>query len=230
MTELFQIFKSVAEMYGEPTAITIIILVGLIYFIYKIVKNSTSLITRYIEMKLLEPSEIHKKAADHRKNITPEIRKMLLELGREIDADRTLLFEYSNGNSNLVGLPFLYITATCEVLKPHISSVSQDYQRINTSLFAEFLETLEDRGLIFIEDIESIKTTQPIMYNMMKNNGCKCALFYSLSGMEDSIGFLVVTKVDGRLLTRDSTIPKMANISQRISSLLNFDKIHETRG
>ena len=230
MTDLFQIFKSIAETYGEPTAITIIILVGLIYFIYKIVKNSTSLITRYIEMKLLEPSETHKKAADHRKNITPEIRKMLLELGRETDADRTLLFEYSNGNSNLVGLPFLYITATCEVLKPHVTSVSQEYQRINTSLFSEFLEDLEDKGLIFINDIDMLEHTHSIMHKMMKNNGCKSALFYSLSGMEDSIGFLVVTKIDGRLLTRQETIPKMANIAQRISSLLNFDKIHETRG
>ena len=59
-------------------------------------------------MKLLEPSETHRKAADHRKSITPEIRKMLLELGKEIDAG-FVEHERQIGQTGVTVRPKLYI-------------------------------------------------------------------------------------------------------------------------
>ena len=69
------------------------------------------------------------------KIVTPQIRKELKHLAEETHADRTLLFEFSNGSSNLVGLPFLYLTATCEILTPTTESVSQKISEIEHYFF-----------------------------------------------------------------------------------------------
>jgi hypothetical protein len=151
----------------------------------------------------------------------------LAELAEEVGADRALVFEFSNGSSNLIGLPFLYISATYEVVAPNTPPVSHQYQRINTSIVAEFLEKLEDKGYFYTEDIEEIKDNLPILYSMMKPNGAKSLLFYTLRGVDDSIGFLVITTNGEETFTRDEALPKMANSVQVISSYLNFDKLQE---
>ena len=157
----------------------------------------------------------------------PEIRKILSNLAIETLADRALLFEFSNGTSNLVGLPFLYMTATCEVVKPNVSQVAQNYQRTNSALIAEFLEKLEEKGYFFIDDIESIKTSHPVIYNFMHPNGVKCALFYALYGVNDTIGFIVISTVNNHCFYRQDALPRVAEVAQIISSLLNFDKIQK---
>lgn len=229
MEEIARVFLSIAEKYGASAALGTLFVSGLLLGVYKVVHNSSAAITKYLETKLLEPSEEHKKAIIHRKNITPEVREMLSELAKEADADRTLLFEYSNGSSNLVGLPFLYITATCEVVHSGTNPVSGNYQRLNTALFAEFLEDLEDKGLLFYENIDAIKDTYPALYQMLRQDGTHSVLFYSLSGMDNTIGFLMVSTTDDSILTRKDSIPKATCVAQRITSLINYNIISDSR-
>ena len=226
METTLQILQQLAKTYGEQTAIYVLLLVFALYIIKVLVDASSKTIAKYIEKKLFSKDDSHKKAIDHRKSITPQIRGLLKKLAEETGADRALVFEYSNGNSNLVGLPFLYITATCEVLQIGVSAVSHMYQRLNVSLFAELLEELEEKGLIYIEDLESIKNIHPITYYMMKKNDVTSAIFYKLDGMDDPIGFVCLTKVNGTL-EKDNSIIEIAHSSQKISSLLNYDKINE---
>lgn len=138
-----------------------------------------------------------------------------------------MVFEFSNGSSNLIGLPFLYVSATYEVITPHTPPVSNQYQKINTSIVAEFLEKLEDKAYFYAEDIEEIRLEQPILYSMMKPNGVKSLLFYALRGMEDSIGFVVASTLGDNTFTRDESLPKMANSAQVICSYLNFNKVYK---
>lgn len=221
-----QILQELAKVYGGQTAIYIILLIFTLYVIKILLEASSKSIARYIEKKFFSKDEDHKKAITHRKNVSPKIRKMLSDVAEATTSDRALVFEYSNGNSNLVGLPFLYVTATCEVLKPNVSAVSHLYQRINVSLLATFIEELEDKGHIFIEDFDSIKEVYPILYYMMKKNDVTSGIFYRLDGMDESIGFVCLTKVVGTL-DKDRSIVEIAHSSQRISSLLNYNNITE---
>ena len=202
-------------------------IVVIMYGVYLLLKNYSSLIQTYFEKKIIEGEKTHTKATMHRKMITPKIRQILSDLALEVGADRVLLFEYSNGSSNLVGLPFLYVSATSEVVTRRTNPVSNQYQRINVSLVADFLEKLEDKGYFYVENIESIKNEYPMLYNMMFPNKAHSALFYSLSGMEDTIGFIVVTTTGEHKFTREQALPKVASISQVISSYLNFDALNE---
>lgn len=227
MSQIVNLFTKFVEYYGETAALILIIIVIIVYGAYILLKNYSSIITSYLEKRWSDKDKKHTEAAIHRKTITPKIRTELLELAQEIKADRVLVFEFSNGSSNLVGLPFLYMSATCEVITPGTTPVSAQYQKLNTAILAEFLEKLEDRGYFYVENIEECKDTFPVLYNFMKPNGVHSALFYSLYGVDNTIGFIVATTIKDHTFTRDVGLSRIAGVVQIVSSLLNFDTLHE---
>lgn len=119
------------------------------------------------------------------------------------------------------------MTATSEVVTPGTMPVAMKYNKLNTSIFAEFLEILESKGYFYVEDIEELKDDYKMVYNFMKPNGAKTALFYSLYGVDESIGFVVATTVGTKTFTRNDSLPTIASTAQRISSMLNFDTLYE---
>jgi len=227
MNEITNLFSKIVEYYGITTSLIIVVLGVMVFILYVILKNYSSIIKKYLEKRLREKEDKHASGALHRKNVTPKVRSELLELANEIKADRALVFEFSNGSSNLVGLPFLYMTATCEVTTQNTAPISMQYQKINTAVVAEFLEVLEERGFYYVKDLEECKEIHPVIYSFLKPNEVHSALFYALYGVDDTIGFIVVTTIKNREFSREVSLPRVAGTAQIISSLLNFNAIHE---
>ena len=227
MDQIMKLFEKFAEYYGHTASVIIMIAIGVLYGVYIILKNYSSLIKSFFEKKMKEEEEAHAKATILRKTITPKIRQLLSNLAVEIDADRVVLLEFSNGNSNLVGLPFLYLSATCEVVTRGTSVISPQYQRMNVSLVADFIEKLEDKGYYYFKNIEEIKDSFPTLYMLMKANGVHTGLFYTISGVKDIIGIIVASTIGDKEFSRDKSLPQVASASQIISSYLNFDVLHE---
>ncbi len=227
MTDLLEIFNKLVEYYGKEAAAAMIIVGMIVYGVYLISKNYSSLIKKYFEEHLSVESKKHSNGALHRKNVSPKIRAEILEVAEEIKADRVLVFEFSNGTSNLVGLPFLYLTATYEVTTPGTPPVALQYQKVNAAIVAEFIEELEEKGYYYVKDIVETREKYPILYNFMHPNGAHSALFYTLYGVNNTIGFVVATTVKDKEFTRSDALPKIAGAAQIISSLLNFDTLHE---
>ena len=144
---------------------------------------------------------------------------MLQDLAEHTCADRALVFEYSNGSSNLVGLPFIFVSAAAEVVTPGTPPVSLQYQRINIALISRFLSDLEKEGYIFMEHFEDIKEKYPIIYSLMKPNGVNSALFYAIHGIDDVVGFMVLTTVTDELLCKRDSLHETAKAAQIISSM-----------
>ena len=227
MTDLLNLFSKIVEYYGQTAAIVIVVIVVIIDGGFLLLKNYSSIVLKFLETRWKEKEDRHTFAAKHRKNITPKVRAELSELAQEIKADRVLVFEFSNGSSNLVGLPFLYMSATCEVVTHNTPSVSSQYQKINTAIVAEFLERLDEKGYYYVKDIEECKVNCPVLYSFMKPNGVHSALFYSLYGVDDTIGFVVATTVNEREFSREVSLPRVAGTAQIISSFLNFDTLND---
>lgn len=226
MDGLFQFFKHIAENYGIVFAVGFLLIVLILFGLYFIVKTFPDIIRDYIQNKLLDDASNHSKMAAKRKNVSIQIQKILSELIEDTNGDRALLFEFSNGISNLAGLPFLFINATSESLRSGTSSVAHLYQRINVSLFADFITELEEKGYFYIEDIEEIKNVYPFIYNFVKPNGTKSMLFYVIYGVDDALGFVILSSVRENF-TRKDTLPKIAEVAQKISALLNLEDLEE---
>jgi hypothetical protein len=225
MNIIFQFFKNISENYGITFAILFLIIVLFLYGVFFIIKSFPDVIKDYIEHKLLDNKESHILKATKRKTISPEIIKILSELLLNVNGDRALLFEYSNGTSNLAGLPFVFINATSEVLSINTKSVASIYQRFNISLLADFLLNLENESYFYASDIEEIKYKYPYVYSFMKLNDAKSMLFYTIYGLTEPLGFIVVTTTKDKIFTRKDALPLIAEAAQQISSLLNFKEL-----
>lgn len=164
-----------------------------------------------------------------RKQFTVCVQDTLQTLAEETQSNRAVLFEFSNGTTNLVGLPFLFMTAACEVATPGLSLLSQRHQRLNTSVVAGFLAKLEKEGFLFIDSSSEILEEYKILGQIMQRADINTALFYSIQGIEEAIGFLVIltTKESGHRIELAKALLLMNKASQKISSMINFDEIDE---
>lgn len=223
MDEIVKILDKISEYYGHTVAGIVMFILIVVYILFIVFKNYSKVITAYLEKQIKEKDEIHTKATQYRKNVTPQIKQALSDLAKEVNADRALLFEFSNGTSNLIGLPFLYVSATNEVVGNDVIPISLNYQRLNVSVLAEFLIHLEEKGYFYVEDIEQIKNEYPVLYNIFPANSVKSMLFYTIIGLDDTIGFILIASTGDKTFTRDETLPETASTAQVISSYLNYD-------
>lgn len=222
--EILKFIQELIATHGETFGLVIGALASIGYAIHSAEKFIPNAIKKHFEKHSEEQKTEHVQASKYRKAIVPKIKKELAYLAEITNVDRAFLFEFSNGTSNLVGLPFLYATATVEVTKPKIPQVSTQYQKINVSLVADFIQTLETESYIYFKNLDDIKEKFPMVYNYMKPNEAESALFYALYNDEDSIGFIGVTCVR-REFERSMVLPKVAVTAQVISNLLNYDKM-----
>jgi hypothetical protein len=172
-------------------------------------------IARRIQME----KETHKAGNRLRKQFSQEVIELLQDVAIKACADRALVFEYSNGTSNLAGLPFLFASAAAEVTSAGTSPVALQYQKINLSLVSKFLSGLEKEGYVYIEDLESVKEEYPVMYAFMKPNNVKSALFYAIHGVDEVVGFIVATTIHDRILCKKDSLHEVAKAAQIISSM-----------
>lgn len=227
MSSLYEFFVHIASNYGTASAVLFLVILAVLTGMYLIVKTFPDIIRAYIEKKATESKDSHKRGTIKRKNVSPEVTKVLSNLILETNSDRALLLEFSNGTSNLAGLPFLFVSATSESLSLGTASVAQSYQRINVSLFANFLLDLEDKSYIIINDIEEIQNEYPYIYFLLKASNVKSAVFYSIYGVDEELGFIILESSQKNTLNRDETLSEIMESAQKISSLLNFEGIED---
>ena len=227
MKEIFEFFKQISETYGITAALSILGLGLLGYYSYFLIKTFPNVIQSIIEKKLKEKGKEHINATKKRKNIIMEVSKVLSDLILDTGANRALLFEFSNGTSNLAGLPFLFVNATSESVSFNTSSVANSYQRINICLMADFIFELETKGYYHVDNIEEIKSIYPPLYSLFKQDGVTSATAYAIYGVNDLIGYIMIHSINGKILTRGEVLPQVAEAAQRVSALLNFDDLEE---
>lgn len=227
MKEIFEFFKQISETYGMTAAVSALGVGLLLYYSHFLIKTFPQLIQSTVERKMLENGKDHLKTTKKRKNIIMEVSKVLSDLILETGANRALLFEFSNGTSNLAGLPFLFINATSESVSFGTPSVVTSYQRVNICLVADFIFELETEGYYHIDNIEDIKTTYPALYGLFKQDGVTSATAYAIYGVNEVIGYIIIHSINGKLLTRGEVLHQVAEAAQRVSSLLNFDDLED---
>lgn len=186
-------------------------------------------IDRKFSEKAQEAKAVHKHGNRLRKQFTQEVQDILSDLAEETDANRAVVFEFSNGTTNLVGLPFLYMTAAAEVATPGLSLIGPRHQRLNTSIIANFLIRLEKEGSIFIDNSIPMINEYKILYQIMENANINSALFCSIQGIDEAIGFLVIvtSKSSGKSLDLQKALLPTSKAAQKIGSMINFDEIDE---
>ena len=203
-------------------------LLATVFIIY-----SKSSLAKVLDRKFAEKADEAKANHRHgnriRKQFTQNVQDILSDLAEETNANRAIVFEFSNGTTNLVGLPFLFMTAAAEVATPGLALVGPRHQRLNTSIISSFLIKLEKEGYVFIDDSAPIVPEYVILQQVMERANIKSALFCSIQGIEEAIGFLVIvtSKSTKRSLDIKTDLLPTSKAAQKIGSMINFDEINE---
>lgn len=231
MDKVIEFFTYLLTNHGIWALLGFLLLICALLFLVIAVLFARSSLSKAIDCKLAEKIELdkqtHKMGNEMRKQFSTDVKELLQDLAKNTKSDRALVFEYSNGSSNLVGLPFLFATAASEVTTPGTSLVSDQYQRLNLSILAGFLTTLEKDGFVFIDDLEKEKDIYPVIYNMMKPNNVHSALFYAIRGIGEVVGFLVISTTENRKLDKKCAMNEIAKVAQLVSSMWNFEEVKE---
>ncbi len=90
-----------------------------------------------------ENRQFHDVQMQARKDIKPEVTKILKETLYEMNADRAFVIELHNGSNNTAGLPFLHCTMTYEEVANGIEAADEEYQNLTLSRF-NFPQYLHD--------------------------------------------------------------------------------------
>lgn len=231
MNEVLKFLTYVIDNHGYWSAIGFIGLsmIPLISWVYiSFTKSSLGkVIDEKFSERLEEEKATHKEGNRLRKQFTKNVHEILDDLAEQTDADRALVFEFSNGTSNLVGLPFLFMSAAAEVVTHRAQPVSSNYQRINISIAASFLIKLEEEGFIYMNDLKCSQLEFPILTHLLGQDDVKSALFYTLQGVDESIGFILLstTNASGKILDKDLAMTEVARAAQKISTLINFNEL-----
>jgi len=194
---------------------------------------SKSALGKVIDKKFSERADEAKSNHKHgnrlRKQFAEDVQCILSDLAEETNANRAIVFEFSNGTTNLVGLPFLYMTAAAEVATPGLSLMSTGHQRMNTSIISSFLTRLEREGALFIDTNAPPVEEYLILSQIMERANINSALFCSIQGIDEAIGFLVIltTKTSKKSIDLPRAILPTSKAAQKIGSMINFDQIDE---
>lgn len=231
MNSILQLITYIITNHGYGAAIVFIIVstVPLLSFVYLSVSKSS--IGKVIDQKFSEKIEEDKSKHRHgnrvRKEFTVDVQEILEHLAESTNSNRAVLFEFSNGTTNLIGLPFLFMTATAEVASPGLPLMASGHQKLNTSVIAKFLIKLEREGSIFIDNSESVPQEFKILKQIMEKANIGSALFYSIQGVEEAIGFLVLvtSRSSYNIIDVPKVLPQIGKAAQKIGSMINFDEI-----
>lgn len=159
------------------------------------------------------------------------MQEILSDLAEETEANRAIVFEFSNGTTNLVGLPFLFMTAAAEVATPGLALVGSRHQRLNTSILSSFLIKLEKEGAILIDNRFPVIDEYRLLNQVMERANISTALFCSIQGIDEAIGFLVIVtnQPSGKILDITKDLIPTSKAAQKIGSMINFDEIDERK-
>lgn len=225
MEEIVKFLMYILTEFGVSALITTILFSTFPLLIISLLVLYYSKLGKVLDKKAAEKlSKEHKKGNKIRRLFEENIKDHLADLAKVTCADRAIILEYSNGTSNLVGVPFLYATATAEVVTPGTELISPQYQRIPLNLFSGFVYKIERNGFTFIEDLSSLECQHPILYKMLKNNKVNEVAFAPIQGEDEIVGLVIVSSVGENRLWDKYLENELNKFASKISILFAFEK------
>ena len=68
----------------------------------------------------------------------------------------------------------------------------QQWNKLDYIYYADELSKIHNQGIVYIEDLESMRIYFPKYYYILKASGAKAATFFTLEGYNSAIGLVVI--------------------------------------
>jgi hypothetical protein len=155
------------------------------------IENQKHLINAFTELlkDFKEPKHTVEEQRENRN--TNEFVARQLNCLIEEGCDRAYMFSFHNGGKDVLGRGFLKMSMTQEAVDEDVVPIMIKYQNMPRMLFPKLYEQLDEKDYYNIDDLESIKKTDPFTYQFMIEHGAKIAMFRAIK-REDGlmVGFV----------------------------------------
>lgn len=217
-TDIVDLVVQLLDAYGVTGMIMLILFVLVIKFGNKVVELVAD---KAVKGDIRLPGDRKRK---FRKDSIFKVNKMLTELMQRTQASHVALFEYHNGGYNLTGLPFLHFTLSIQRNNYGVEELNKDFNNILVSSVPEFIREVDSSDIYYVDDIKQLEPVFPRLYKELKNDNTEEVIFCCLEGIDDEIGFLMLS-FNTPLGNRKRKVQKqLFKIVQKISTLLDLKK------
>ena len=104
-----------------------------------------------------------------------------------------MLLNYHNTQKSLQGYRYLYLNCLTEKPKGLEYEPLRDYwTNLEYVYYEDELSKIHDKEYLVIRNIDNIQTTMPKIYKKLKMSGAESAIFYTIHGMRNPIGLIII--------------------------------------
>lgn len=165
----------------------------------------------------------HEKSLIVRHETDLKIYPLLVELRSRISADRAIFLEFHNTVSNLMGIPFRFLTLSQHDESYNTGINIDKYKSINSSILTGFLSSLSVRSFLKVDNIDAFKIEYGTAYETLNNSDTKALCYMYLTGGDKPLGILILEwnrDQNYDLLDWNEIRNNVTNISMRINAIM----------
>ena len=155
--------------------------------------------------------------------VEKELETCLDDVLKETGANRVSLFRYHNGGKDYNGRSFLRMSMTNEVVSGGTAPIQQSSQNLFRSMFFSLIGSLEETGVSYIKDVETVKDIDNGFYGYLKYFDIRAKYSTAVYNEKHSIvGFLTVDFHNLEGINDDNVIRVLSEIKLKVEALLNL--------
>lgn len=157
-----------------------------------------------LKQDLTEIKEIIKNGPEHtvedeerNRKLNDYIENQLQCLIDELGVNRAYMFSYHNGGRDIMGRGFQKMSIMNEMVDSITPSVMSKYQNVPRTMFPTLFKKLKAEDVYYIDNLEDIKTQDPMSYQMFLDHGAKSIFIQAIKRSDGlMIGFIVMEYVN----------------------------------
>jgi hypothetical protein len=201
---------------GLQNIVLTIMVLFIVIAVGQFVFNPEGIIERYEEIN----EKRHTESVIKRLENEPEIRRNLIELKNELNADRVYVLETHNGGSNLAGLPFLYVDLTYAEPKSSLTWLESEYKNVRLSRYPWATELYQNS--FYSEPVEYLKELDPELYLRLKAEDVSYMAAIMMYGSSNPSGVIgVVYTTHDSMPSKEDIQKGLIKYASKLSPLFN---------
>lgn len=208
--------SNLIRKFGLQNIFLSIMLLFIVVAVGQFVFNPEHVIERYEEIT----SKRHTEAVIKRLENEPDIRRNLIELRNEINADRVYVLETHNGGTNLAGLPFLYVDLTYAEPKSSLAWLETEYKNVRLSRYPWATELYQNS--YYSEYVDYLKDIDPELYFRLTSEDVTYMAAIMMYGRNNPSGVIgVVYTSEDKMPSKDEIRKALIKYSSILSPMFN---------
>lgn len=212
-----KIVKYINNIPACAKTVIIIILAGLLFINY-IERQNKNILEQYG----IFTEQQEQKAESYTLETASSINRYVSDIAKkDRECFNVLLLSYHNTQKSLQGYRYLYLSMLTEKPKGIESEPVKEYwNNLEYIYYEDELTRIHDSECLVISDIENIKITMPKIYKKLKISGAQSATFYTLEGVTNPIGLIIILYKD-----KPSYNINIITEIQRLAVLLDYKNL-----